>query len=301
MNPPVPVDIAAIADLMQEGMYVTDRSRQILRWNAAAERITGYTSDEVVGRCCADGILMHVDDTGRVLCHSSCPLAEAMRVRAPQSALVALHHKRGHRVTVKVRVTPVFDASGAVVGAAEVFSDESAIEGLRERITTLERLALVDTLTQLPNRRYLEAALAARFAELSRSGISFGAVFLDVDRFKSFNDSYGHETGDLALQTVANALAGSVRPGDLVGRWGGEEFLAIFPVASVPELLHLAERLRVMVRNSVVHAQAGDLGVTISVGADVARPADTSAELLKRIDGYMYASKRAGGDRVTSA
>ena len=96
-----------------------------------------------------------------------------------------------------------------------------------ERLAELERIAYIDSLTGLPNRRYAEITLHARMDELQRYGWLFGVIFIDIDNFKSVNDRYGHQCGDEVLKTVAKTLQNSVRSFDVISRWGGEEYLAV--------------------------------------------------------------------------
>jgi diguanylate cyclase (GGDEF)-like protein/PAS domain S-box-containing protein len=294
-----PIDITDVAESLHDGLYITDRGRRIVYWNKAAERITGFRSDEVLNRRCADNILMHVDGEGTCLCTQSCPLASTMADRTPREADVYLQHKNGHRVPVHVRTRPVVSASGEVIGAVEVFSERNAAQALRERIAQLEQLALIDPLTQLPNRRYLGSTLVAQFQMLARSGIPFAVVFLDIDDFKRLNDRHGHDAGDTVLRTVARTLTATVRAHDTVGRWGGEEFLAVLPNTDRSGLAVLADRLCRMVRHSRIQMGTGAETVTVSVGATLARPDEPPGTLLRRVDGLMYISKRAGGDSVT--
>ncbi len=293
------VDITEVADALKDGLYVTDRDRKIVYWNKAAERITGFLATEVVGRRCADNVLAHVDAEGVVLCLAGCPLTATMDDRARREMTVFLHHKQGHRVPVSVRAQAVVDATGEVVGALEVFSDESPLDALKDKVKELEALALIDSLTQVPNRRYLASELVAQLAMAERGGTSFGLVFLDIDKFKRFNDDHGHEVGDAALVTVARTLSATVRPHDSVGRWGGEEFLVILPNIQPFGLRALSTRLCRMVRQSRVPAGAFDVAVTVSGGATLAVAGDTPATIIERADSLMYATKRAGGDGIS--
>jgi diguanylate cyclase with PAS/PAC sensor len=122
-----------LLDEMYDGVYFVDRQRRIMYWNRGAERISGYSADEVIGRFCGDNLLRHVDACGRRLCTGMCPLAAAMHDGQPRQAEVILHHKQGHRVPVLVRVTPIRDAQGAIIGALEVFSDNSRQKAAQKR------------------------------------------------------------------------------------------------------------------------------------------------------------------------
>lgn len=288
-----------LLDSLYDGVYFVDRDRRITYWNEGAERITGYTASEVMGTRCADNILTHIDEQGSTLCiNGCCPLAYTIEDGMPRTAEVYLLHKDGHRVPISVRVAPLRDSNKAIVGAVEVFTDNSSKTAALERLKEFEKMAYIDALTGLANRRYTEIALNARYEELQRYGWPFGVIFIDIDRFKEINDRHGHETGDAVLAMVAKNLLSSVRSFDVVGRWGGEEFVAVVANVDHEELRAGANRIRVLIEQSTL---PGDppLKVTVSLGATLARPEDTVAGIISRADRLMYESKTAGRNRVT--
>jgi diguanylate cyclase (GGDEF)-like protein/PAS domain S-box-containing protein len=288
-----------IIDNLYDGLYFVDCNRVITYWNRAAERITGYRSDEVVGSNCKDNILNHVDGGGVNLCLNLCPLAATISDGTPREANVYLHHKDGHRVPVSVRVSPLFDNEGNVIGGVEVFTDLSGMENNHLRIRELERLAMLDPLTQLANRRYLEHEIHARLEENKRFGTRFGVLFMDIDHFKELNDTYGHDIGDRALELVAHTLVYNSRPFDLYGRWGGEEFIGIIRSVDEEELKEIGNRTRALIASSYIDAGDSRVELTISVGATLVREGDTVDDMLKRADALMYESKRAGRNITT--
>jgi diguanylate cyclase (GGDEF)-like protein/PAS domain S-box-containing protein len=290
-----------LLDQLYDGVYFVDRERRITYWNAGAERITGYGRAEVVGRFCFHNILRHVDKEGRHLCLRGCPLQASIGDGQPRSTEVFLHHRDGYRVPVRVRVTPILDQAGAVVGAAEVFSQKTARAEAERRLSDLRRRLLIDQLTQVPNRQYVEQAISARLHELRSGGQPFGVLFIDIDRFKSFNDRHGHHIGDQALKTVASTLAGCVRPTDVVARWGGEEFLGVFGEVDAEGLDAVCQKLLVVVRNSDVLVGERHLALSVSIGATMARLDDDRESLVKRADRLLYQSKAQGRDRATVA
>ena len=290
----------ALLDNLFDGVYVVDTDRRITYFNGGAERLTGFEAREVVGKQCADNLLMHTDADGTALCPSElCPAAAVMRDGVPAEHEVFLRHKDGHRVGVLTRIAPVRDASGVVVGAVEVFADNSAQLAAAEEIDRLERLSMLDTLTGLGNRRFAETVVAGRLGELRRYGWSLGVGFADVDRFKEVNDSRGHVLGDAVLRMVARTLAGGVRASDAVVRWGGEEFLLVLPGVEPGRLEAVLEKLRRLVESSHLDADGTPVRVTLSLGGTMALPEDTPEALLERVDALMYESKRSGGNRVT--
>jgi diguanylate cyclase (GGDEF)-like protein/PAS domain S-box-containing protein len=288
-----------LLDNLYDGVYFVDNDRTILFWNRGAERLTGYRKEEVVGSRCMDHLLRHVNSEGVLLCLHNCPLHATMQNGVPSEDEIFLHHKDGHRLPVRVRISPLLDGEGTVVGAIEIFSDNSEKIHSLEIIQDLERKVFLDPLTGLANRRYVDLALPARFDELQRYGWPFGIVMLDVDHFKGVNDRYGHDFGDETLKIIARTLLGGSRSSDIIGRWGGEEFIAVLTNVTALKLRNSAERYRVLVEQSSLPMESGLIQVTISAGATLVVPEDTPETIIKRADKLLYQSKAAGRNRVT--
>lgn len=288
-----------LLDNLNEGVYFTDLHRRIQYWNKGAERISGFTSEEVMGRCCADNILMHTDLDGKSLCRGYCPLAATMHDGTQRASKLYLHHKDGHRVPVFATTAPISDAAGMVVGGLETFHDVTTEMSALSQVEYLKSQSLLCPLTGVGNRRYADQMLNSKMEERDRAGGELGLVFMDIDRFKSINDRYGHNVGDVALKMVGRTLANAMRSYDFLGRWGGEEFIAILPNLRKLELEQFAERLRALVEKSSTDVSKGSLVVTISLGATVARPGERVAALVSRADALMYRSKTQGRNRVS--
>ena len=290
---------AKLLDSIFDGVYFVDVDRKITYWNRGSENLTGYSSDEAVGRHCHDNFLMHVDERGCALCTDGCPLASTIRDGQRREAELFLRHKQGHRVPVCVRVAPIVDDCGNISGAVEVFSDVTAKKQVERRLNELEGMAFRDTLTNLPNRRYVELKVKQALEESQQFGRSFGLLMLDIDHFKQVNDLYGHDAGDTILRAVSETLVKSLRDDDLVGRWGGEEFLILLPDVDSAALHDLAERCRSLVANSAALVGPTRVLVTVSVGATVVAVGDSGHGAIKRADQLMYVSKVSGRNRTT--
>ena len=148
-----------LLDGLREAVNVVDRGRTIRFWNRACEEISGYRSEDVVGHRCFENILRHIDDQGQELCFGLCPLAHAMKDGQPRRCRVWLHHRDGHRLPVRVIAQALRDPDGVIIGAIEAFSDDSSLAATRARLVEMERLAMVDPLIEIPNRRYLQMTL----------------------------------------------------------------------------------------------------------------------------------------------
>jgi|SRR5215207_9338447 len=161
----------------------------------------------------------------------------------------------------------------------------------------LARQALTDDLTGLANRRHGAHQLDREIALGVRHGRLLALARVDVDHFKAINDTHGHQAGDQVLAEVARRLAGAVRGGDELARWGGDEFVAILPGTDRAGALRAAERLRAAVAEAPVDAAGGALDVTVSIGwAHWA--GDTPDDLLARADRSLYRAKDAGRNTV---
>jgi diguanylate cyclase (GGDEF)-like protein/PAS domain S-box-containing protein len=288
-----------LLDNFYDGVYFVDPDRRITYWNRAAERISGFTREEVIGSHCCDELLIHVNAEGALLCGGLCPISATLADGEVRDVDIFLHHKEGHRVPVRVRVAPVQDAHKNIVGAVDVFTDNTAGMAALQRIKELQEMAYVDPLTGVANRAFTEINLRAKLDEMDRYGWPFGVLFVDIDHFKEVNDQHGHDVGDLALRTVARTLAANARSFDLVGRWGGEEFLVALVNVNGDRITALAERFRALVGASGVPTENGSVRITVSIGATLARPGDRVDTLVRRADELMYESKKAGRNRVT--
>jgi diguanylate cyclase (GGDEF)-like protein/PAS domain S-box-containing protein len=288
-----------ILDSLYDGVYLVDLDRRITYWNWGAERITGYRPDEAVGRRCQDNFLVHVDDRGNSLCLNGCPLSWTMANGQPQETEVYLQHKDGYRVPISVRATPIRDGTGRVVGAVEVFSDNSRIAAMTDLNKELRQLSLLDPLTEVGNRRFLEQQLMARLNEQERYGWRVGVLFVDVDRFKEINDRNDHIVGDRAIRMVARTLANGIRSFDIVGRWGGDEFVVLIVNVDEEQLHTVSEKLRRLIENSGFAEGGETIRVTVSVGGVLAATGENPEEVIRRADRLMLASKTTGRNRVT--
>ena len=281
-----------ILDNLHDGVYFTDLQQRITYWNKAAEGLTGYSAVEVMGKRCADNVLMHVNESGCLLCVGGCPLSRTVTDGLPHQAELYFHHKNGTRVPTEVRVSAITDRDGIVVGAVEIFNDNSRHRAVRERAHELTKLAFLDPTSQVANRHYLDLQMLRQLERFSKSGAPFGVILADLDEFKKINDTCGHVAGDATLVVVAKTLSGCLRESDVLGRWGGDEFLVILPNVTKEILVSMSERCRALVARSTVPLGSIQVPVTISVGVAMSVHGDSVESLLHRADQDMYCNKR---------
>jgi diguanylate cyclase (GGDEF)-like protein/PAS domain S-box-containing protein len=288
-----------LLEQVYEGVYFVDTQRRILYWNHAAHRISGYSAEEVVGHYCQDNILNHVDDGGNQLCFGKCPLANSIESGIPHECEVYLHHKQGHRVSVRVRVTPIRNEQKKVIGAIEMFVETASAKSRSEKQLHLHTRGFLDPLTELGNRRYLEIELFKALQDFRQHALPFGAILLDIDHLRVLNDHYGHAVGDQALHAVAQTFANAVDESCILGRWSVDEFLVICPNSSVEHLSDVAERCRGLVERASIRLGPDQVAVTVSAGACIVDPLDTMEAFMRRLENLLQRSKYAGRNRIT--
>jgi diguanylate cyclase len=181
-----------------------------------------------------------------------------------------------------------------VLSKAEISNLQHSLEAIRAE-------SLTDPLTGLGNRKYFDHSLETAFADALATGEPLSLLMFDIDHFKSFNDSYGHLTGDQVLRLVGISLKQSIKGQDITARYGGEEFAVVLPNTALRQALTVADHIRraVMSKELKKKSTGEILGrVTISVGVSMLKPDDDTDSLIERADACLYAAKRAGRNRV---
>ena len=293
--------LSAIFDAIQAGAmgcYIVDTDRRILRWNKGAEKITGYSAQEAVGRCCAD-LLSIGDKDGNSVCMHSCPMLRAFGERksiVSRDTELCFTHKDGRRLLIEPSVSPIIGEDGEVTGGIKVFVDLSERERFnQERNALMEKLrdlSMTDELTGLPNRRQLMARLDEEMSRSERTGHPFALLMMDLDYFKHVNDQYGHQKGDEVLRKCAITLEQNLRGMDFAGRYGGDEFCVLVSETSPAGARRVAEKLRESLKKP-----RGALP-TVSIGLAFWAPYCSVHDVIKRADAALYDAKHAGRDQV---
>ncbi|MDI1308035.1 MAG: PAS domain S-box protein [Methylotenera sp.] len=287
--------IASIAFESQEGMMVTDAKNIILKVNQAFCDITGYTAQEAVGH------------TPRLLSSSQHSegfydaMWECVHATGHWAGEVYNRRKNGEVFPQHLTVTVVKDVYGIVTNHVATLTDITMNKAAAEEI---KHLAFYDSLTGLPNRRLMVDRLNQALVFNARTGRDGAVLFLDLDHFKTLNDSLGHDVGDLLLQQVAERLVGCVREGDTVARLGGDEYVVLLESLSqdAPEAAAQVEVIGEKILASL--NQAYQLGqheyhCTPSIGVALfSNHNQSQEELLKHADIAMYQAKKAGRNTI---
>jgi diguanylate cyclase (GGDEF)-like protein len=218
-----------------------------------------------------------------------------------RNTVIWLKHADGSRRPVQTRTAQLRSDDGRVVGGVEIFADATGLIEAQDEAEAARKDALTDPLTGLPNRRLLDLVLASRQEDLYRLGRPYGFLIADVDRFKGFNDQFGHDVGDDALRVVAATLRGGVRGGDALVRWGGEEFAVVAALEDEAAMRLLAGRLLALMRSAHVPVGGRNVPIRISIGGALAIPGQELHDLFARADRALLGAKTAGRDRFVMA
>jgi diguanylate cyclase (GGDEF)-like protein/PAS domain S-box-containing protein len=279
--------LSAIVASSGDAIIGKDLDGIILSWNRAAEQLYGFAADEVLGKPIS--MLAPADRLDE--------LAAVMSdIRAGQTVTgieTRRQHRSGHLLDVALTVSPVSDAFGQVVAASAIARD---IGDRLEMQRALEHQALHDALTGLPNRVLVTDRLGQALETSRRHEMPVAVIFLDLDNFKNINDATGHQTGDLVLVEVARRLQETVRPGDTVARFGGDEFVILCERTDEQAALRVANRV-LEALTGPVELDDRSIYVSASIGIAVSPPVE-GAELLRFADAAMYDAKARGRSRA---
>jgi diguanylate cyclase (GGDEF)-like protein/PAS domain S-box-containing protein len=285
---------------ISDGVYFVDLERKITYWNEAASKITGYSANEVMNRACFDDRLNHITEDGTHLCGGSCPFKISMENGNVLNNQIYFLHKEGYRVPVWIKVVPLKDGTGKIVGAFQVFNREVEKQAVSTELIELRQKVQTDILTGVRSRGYLESRLDTILLETKILQNLFALLFVDIDHFKTINDEYGHVEGDRVLRMVANTLMENTREADIVGRWGGDEFLVILKSPGSREMVQsIAEKLRILLENSILTSKLDKVNISVSIGVAFPTVDDSVEVIIERADQLMYQSKHAGRNRIT--
>lgn len=289
--------IVSSADLAGNITYANDRFCAI----------SGYSRDEIIG---ANHRLIRSEHHPDQFFANLWATIQAGQVWRGE---IKNRKKNGGHYWVSSTIVPLTDANGNLCQYISIRTDiterklaeealvlakeqaETANRALQVAIGELNRLAITDRLTGAWNRRHFEEEAAAEMTRVQRYGNHLSVVLFDIDHFKLINDRYGHLTGDQVLIEVTQRVARHLRAGDLLARWGGEEFLVMLPSCAAAEAMALAEKLRVLMAAEPFR----EVGVvTSSFGVAEFRSDETLDDWLKRVDDALYAAKAAGRNCV---
>jgi diguanylate cyclase (GGDEF)-like protein/PAS domain S-box-containing protein len=271
-----------VLDSLQTGVYLVGREGKILFWNDGAERITGYRRHEVLGRFCRENILVHCNNQSCVLCGVTCPFIETMHDGQSREARIQLRHKQGHRVPAHMRIAPLRDRHGWIIGVVESFD---ALRFAHDRDLHQHNLAAygcLDETTGLPNHGFTQFHLRENLASFAEYHLPFSLAAIRIDKLGRFLNAYGREAVDSMLRVVAETVRNGLRPTDFLGRWTQHQFLAIVMDCGLAGVEEAGGRMQKIVSTAGLQWWGDELSATISLGYSTAQTGDTIESVLER-------------------
>jgi two-component system cell cycle response regulator len=288
-------------DGMPVACYSCDSDGRVHKWNRAAHALYGYTEAEALDRPIWELLQARTEDLQEKNVQLKQELLSVvMKGQSVQNLEIQDYVRSGDAVCVLFHAFPLRAPTGDVVGGICASLDITERKAYEDKIEAanklLAELATTDGLTGLKNHRTFRETLDAHFRTAKDGGDSFSTVLLDVDKFKQYNDSFGHPAGDEVLRRVAKILLETVRPTDCVARYGGEEFALLLPKTDVNPACRIADACR----RALESADWPNRSVTASFGVATFSPElEMSSELVDQADQGLYFSKENGRNQVT--
>ena len=287
-----------VLESLYDGFHIVGADRKFVVWSRGAERLIEHSAQKMLGqvwnpRFCA--ILSGNQEPNS----TGSSVEDAIKAGRAMITQLPFRKNDGAEVQLEVQTVPLFDSRGNLHGVAEIFHNLTR-KTHEPELRQLQIQASRDALTSVANRGELEKQLQNLVEEYQEDPSEpFCVIFADADHFKRVNDAYGHQTGDQVLIDLAKHFTDETYSGEIVGRYGGEEFVILCPGTDLANAVRRAERLRNSLRNTKVGGVA-NLKLTCSFGVAQIEPGDLGEAIVARADRALYAAKEAGRDRTCS-
>lgn len=290
-----------ITSVLGEGVYVLDRTGRLTFMNPEAEKLLGWSEQELLGKNMHETVHYKRAD-GTHLPAEECPVM--MTIRSGKTYRVAEDNfisSDGRMLPVALVSTPITE-EGEIIGSVAAFHDITERKRIQEAMKysneLLEKQATTDVLTGIYNRLKFNDLLLVEMQRAVRNGMPLSLIMMDIDHFKLINDTCGHQVGDNVLREIAAIVTKTIRPYDIFARWGGEEFMILSPYNGMEKTRQLAERLRAGIQRS---GFAGACAVTCSFGVAEFRQGEDDNSFTRHADAALYIAKKRGRNRVEVA
>lgn len=284
------VDHAKDVIIVTKAFPLDDPGPEIVYVNKAFTELTGYSENDVMGKTPR---ILQSDDTNK---ESTNAIRKGLEQEIPVRVTLKNISKSGKLYWLDLSIIPLKNNQGIITHFAAIERD---ITEQKKVEFELQNLARTDPLTGLHNRRSFTEFLENELVRYKRSTEKYSLLMLDIDHFKRINDTYGHDVGDIAIQTLAKTCVSALRLHDKAARIGGEEFCIILPYTTKNEAYAIAERLRENIAKCSIATATEKIFITVSIGVSEVMADDTDyTTILKRADEKMYHAKYSGRNRT---
>jgi diguanylate cyclase (GGDEF)-like protein/putative nucleotidyltransferase with HDIG domain/PAS domain S-box-containing protein len=290
-----------LLETLYDGFYVIDSDLRAVVWNRGMESLLGYSAQEMLDQPWSGRELGYADSDMKPLPDAQLPLRRVLATGRAVTTTSKVKLADGGWKDVEIQTVPLLDAERRLYGVAEIIRDLARSGKKPQEFRELRLAATRDALTSVANRGELETQLKLHLREQDKPEgcAAFSVIFVDVDHFKSVNDNFGHAIGDKVLVELARLMQHEMYSGELVGRYGGEEFVILCPDSDIATAFNRAERLR----NSVMRMMIPELKgrkLTVSQGVAQFVSGDTTESILQRADVALFQAKNRGRNWMTS-
>jgi len=288
----------SVLEHLETGVYIVDRNRRVRFWNEGAEQITGFLRQDVVGRFLREHLLAIGDASKALESDPEDPINLAFRDGKSTVVDVSILHKSGYRIPVVLRTNPIRNSRGAVVGVAESFERNRSASDWTRRQAMYADFGCMDSVTGLAAQSFMETQLRENLIAFGEHNIPFGILLIQVDHLDQFRATRGPGVVPTILRVVAQSLENCLRPTDLVGCWGENQFLAVLMECRESEVVRVGERVRKIISMAEIEWWGDRFSVTSPVGGAGCRAEDTVELLVERAAASLQDSIEKGGNCV---
>lgn len=272
------------------GVLILEENLKIIYWSKGAEKITGYSSKDVFHKSFEDFSIIEIYSKKKEINFKN--LIKKLIIKKQNSVnVVYIRHKENYRFPIELHLFYFYDEIKKRNIILGIFSILDMVVYTKKLIKSLKEKANKDFLTLLPNRRFLEYIINKKMKEFKRFSANFGIILFDLDNFKSINDCFGHKAGDKILKIFSNTIKNNLRDCDILGRLGGDEFIAIILNVDMEQLKMISDKLVNIVSNKLFKEKEHKFHIFVSAGYALNQKEDTFETLMERADKSMYKEK----------
>jgi len=288
-----------VLESLYDGYFVVDSDMRFVVWNRGLERMLGMPASEMLDETWTNGVLAYTDANGTQMTGNQCPMNRIVADGKPATSTLQIQRSDQTLIEVELQSVPLLHSEGQLHGVAEIFRDLSQNARRPKEYRELRLAATRDALTSVANRGELETQLKKLFADYTknRRAEPFSVIFIDIDFFKSINDTFGHSVGDQVLIDFARLLQDETYSGEIIARYGGEEFVILCPATDLEQAVARAERVRCALPRAEL-GNISDYNITASFGVTQVEPEDSVGSILERADKELYRAKDSGRNKT---